>query len=143
MSREIKFRAWHNEYGNPMYEPYMSFSNNSLGLSMFFKSVEEEPCNVEVMQYTGLKDKNGVEIYEGDIVELFENKNGGLEVVFINAYVGGWCLSSHDCENVVSLGARKRDDIEVIGNIYETPELLSQLDEPKTKKGEKNEKSKA
>ncbi len=72
------------------------------------KNNEEE---FAFMQYTGLKDKNGKEIYEGDIVEHLIG--GTLEVKWLNH---GWTpfMSWHDVEHY-----------EIIGNIYENPELLA------------------
>ena len=74
------------------------------------------------MQFTGLQDKNGVDIYEGDLISLHDNQRGFTKVLFINAYVGGWLLVRNN--NECSLGARRREDLEVIGNIYQNPELL-------------------
>lgn len=79
--------------------------------------------NIELMQYTGLHDKTGKEIYEGDIVKvsdiiklgkiIFESRSFGVRVI------GG----KHD-NSFHSLMYVASDWIEVIGNIYENPELL-------------------
>ena len=116
MSREIKFRAWQN---NKMYFHELEKYLDGSGIYNQFVG-----CDKAIwMQYTGLKDKNGVEIYEGDIVRVCNNNNGFFEVIFINAYVGGWVLK-HKEERFLSLGARKTTDIEIIGNIHQNPELL-------------------
>jgi uncharacterized phage protein (TIGR01671 family) len=71
-------------------------------------------------QFTGLQDKNGVDIYEGDNIRVCDNKNGLLTVVFVNEYVGGWVLIHESTKNKLSLGARKSNTIEVIGNIHQS-----------------------
>ena len=121
--REIKFRVWDdvdNEIATFDPEDWpMETGNEKLGafLTNYF--------GCELMQFTGLTDKNGVDIYEDDLIELHENKNGCVQVCFKNAYVGGWVLAEDkELENYVSLGARASCDIEVIGNIHENPELL-------------------
>ena len=70
-------------------------------------------------QFTGLTDKNGVEIFEGDLLRVCDNNNGYLKVEFINAYVGGWVLTHETSDDKISLGARRQDEIEVIGNIHQ------------------------
>ena len=76
-----------------------------------------------LVQYTGLKDKNGIEIYEGDLIRVRANNSGLLQVEFVNAYVGGWVLTHHLVDEYVSLGARNQSEIEIVGNIYENPDL--------------------
>ena len=83
-------------------------------------SIHPEP-SYEVMQSTGLLDKNGVEIYEGDV--LGNGKpNIAIEV--------GWKYGSFTAGNLLRLGEMIGDpNIEVIGNIYANPELLTPLKE--------------
>ena len=81
---------------------------------------------IELMQSTGLKDKNGKEIFEGDIVRQVrtqpttENKTitGGVTML-----EGAWVIMN-DCEQVASYLWSETDENEVLGNIYENPELL-------------------
>ena len=102
MNREIKFRAF-DKHMNFMEEPRDIFEIPSSWDFDF----------VELMQFTGLKDKNGKEIYEGDIVKYYN-----ASVKSVEWYQGGFYLSG------VSHNPIDENDVEVIGNIYENPELL-------------------
>ena len=120
MNREFEFRAWLTEYNkmvniyswNILQEYFMCSEYDS----EFY--LDETP----IMQYTGLKDKNGKEIYEGDILfESFGEKY--YKVVFENGsfkaeFEGDFEEHSFDLIDVVAQGC------EVVGNIYENPELL-------------------
>jgi uncharacterized phage protein (TIGR01671 family) len=108
--REIKFRVWSRLTNNWVY-PVLDVTNN-----FYYKDNE----NRVFEQFTGLQDKNGVDIYEGDKIEVCNNKNGFLTVVFVNEYVGGWVLIHESTEHKLSLGARKQSEIEVIGNIHQS-----------------------
>lgn len=131
--RELKFRVWNSDIKQMEYFASPCFSlhgripageYDSDRYTRAFEPLAEHP-DWPIMQYTGLIDSNGVEIYEGDIVRLLGNDKGYLTVTFVNAYVGGWVLTTSRSEVYVSLGARKPSEVEVIGNIHENPELLS------------------
>lgn len=118
--REIKFRAWIiktqkmidvHEIIFPSYECKMSIG--SINVRPYW------PPEFKLMQYTALKDKNGVAIYEGDIVKYGEYKIVHGEVFFSPQLRFGIKLGVF----VESLYAF-RDTVEIIGNIYENPELL-------------------
>ena len=124
--REIKFRAWHKE------EKIMG---EVLGIDILHKEIffsnEDVDCyehtdfkDIELMQYTGLKDKNNKEIYEGDILSNGNNEKP-YKVIFENGsfraeFEEDFEEYSFDLIDVVAQGC------EIIGNIYENPELLGE-----------------
>lgn len=112
--REIKFRAWHKEVKRILFSKKQSH--------VF--SWEEEGQPVILMQYTGLKDKNGVEIFEGDIVEeKHETRKYNFTIEW----------DKYDCcfypkplnfkTELVKRMSSNYTEFEVIGNIYSNPEL--------------------
>ena len=107
--REIKFRAWWNDTGLPVED--------------FNDEYIIDACNDEVFtveQFTGLHDKNGKEIYEGDILE-----NPDYEETFIVEYHEGMAgYVGWGDDKIAGCYLITDDEIEVIGNIHENPELL-------------------
>lgn len=138
MSREIKFRAWVDEYncyfrqfsmmssGVGIEQPMIEITIPSGGHSDFKKWINSNFFTIE--QYTGLKDKNGVEIYEGDILKCHYQVN----TLAGSAYEKP-CKVEYD-ENLGFIPVQepidygevyaKGYDWEVVGNIHENPELL-------------------
>ena len=116
MNRELKFRVYIPDHEKLCYFNLTHFDYSDRYLSQHLYPVQ---------QYTGLKDKNGIEIYEGDIVKAtsdqYENENFVGKVIFDEGCFLTW-INKNDIRGVWS-----GEDIGVVGNIYETPELLNQL----------------
>ena len=130
--REIKFRAWHK--GKKIIGEV--FGIDILHKEIFFSN-EDVDCyehsdfkDIELMQYTGLYDKKGKEIYEGDIVKL--RANHGIGVIKYSDEWGAFIVEYIKPRPLAVLGMNYyKEDIEILGNIYENSELL----------GDKNEKN--
>lgn len=115
--KQLKFRAWEKSLKEiiPVYN--INFEAEMINTETAWRDFNE----VELMQYTGLKDKNGKEIYEGDIVNV--NYYGGtpryekVHFYTVGGFIGfhpftddGYHWPSHLCE--------------IVGNIYQNPELI-------------------
>lgn len=131
MNREIKFRAWDSNIKEIVEVVSVDLENEFIrGISQVENNVDLESSysfdEIELMQYAGLKDKNGTEIYEGDIVRLqsVDGMDYNAQIVFKD---GGFCAidGAIDDFSVSRYNLTIFDlEITVIGNIYENSELL-------------------
>ncbi len=135
MSREIKFRVWNGEVMSETFHPWEMKSDacggwmDSFGVGLWYEGCEAH--NLKWMQFTGLKDKNGREIYEGDVIEISGGYEGS-EVDPTKARVffkdGAFQTDFHNALIRIALPGNWL--VEVIGNIYENPELVQASSTP-------------
>ena len=130
--REIKFRAWVKEKKEIVNVEEIDFMNKVINyIDNDYENNRQEirgACfeDIELMEYTGLKDKNNKEIYEGDIVKL--RANHGIGVVKYSDEWGAFVVEYIKPRPLAVLGMNYyKEDIEVIGNIYENPELIKEV----------------
>lgn len=116
MNREIKFRAWEKELKEMIPIFSIDFEAKMVNRDRAWRMLSE----IELMQSTGLKDKNGKEIYEGDVVETYWKTEVVKFWEFENCEddygfyaVCGCIISQYD-----------KEETEVIWNVFENPELL-------------------
>lgn len=121
--REIKFRAWDKNKKIMIDDYYQDICKHYPAVKLgeyISKTVRAVGEYYETyMQYTGLKDKNGKEIYEDDVIE--EDSGLYYQIIFENGCFGYFNNPTRLCENSI-----EEYDIKIIGNIYENPELLKE-----------------
>ena len=143
--REIKFRAW-NKKRKRMYEVLHLHLDSFQGVWATVKGravindqdihIQIQPKDIEVMQWTGMHDKRETLIFEGDIVDFSVFDHNGSDTQYrgvVKFSSGQWVLwNSVDSEYYGSDGGfmlywvhQQDDGIEVIGNVYQNPELIN------------------
>ncbi|MCT7643880.1 YopX family protein [Aliarcobacter butzleri] len=140
--REIKFRCWFPKMGrfldksDDILDGLINLSNGKRVFNIddyLNKEIREidyfSDDGYVLNQYTGLKDKNGVEIYEGDVLEAFDilGEREIYPVIFIDGAFMGKRLDDEEFPYFYLFANKSLSETyRVIGNIYENPELLEQ-----------------
>ena len=125
-----EFRAW-TEEGKAMYYGVYPFKDDTLLLSYDEIAFDEVPASDFIlMQSTGLLDKNGNKIFEGDIVKYKAGGDTFTEEVAHDKNLAGFGVKDADANIIFTFGELAEEiglsSLEVVGNIYENPELLGE-----------------
>lgn len=133
-NREIKFRVFDKGENKMEFVGAIDWTDNekiitcnTISTKHYSYQEGEEEDDFVIMQYTGLKDKNKVEIYEGDIVET--NFVGGLlKVGVVEMYNGEYVIRQKSLVQSIPRLINNKWTLEVIGNIHESKHLLDNTD---------------
>jgi len=118
--REIKFRAWDKKRNK--WASRDNIQVNGVGIIGWQFGYEYQMCShtdFDLMLSTGLKDKNGKEIYEGDILSMHKGQYNSQVIYDTDQFVADH-IGNGGSESITTW----IEDCEIIGNIYENPELL-------------------
>jgi uncharacterized phage protein (TIGR01671 family) len=137
MSNRFKFRVWDKDRNRMYFSDFMTTYENEFGYSVLECEFDYHACNdgfgknIVIQQFTGLKDKKGNDIYEGDIV--LENMTEEMAAEGVTSSIGqiifaaGTFMIDSDgplWEHTFSLTPDILEDYIVVGNIFENRELL-------------------
>ena len=140
--REIKFRAWDKKKKKMVYPSRLFGHNAGIPSKLYATEVRDKEGffysitknQIILMQCTGLKDKHGKEIYEGDIVKIIysTSRMNTPEIIveqvkFVNgAFMPFYWLREHENYEIDNL-INVTKNIQVVGNVFENPELLRKV----------------
>lgn len=134
MSREVKFRIWDKTSNRMLYQDDFERveldTKNKMVSLVRSETIEssyvldyEDGIEAEIMQYTGLKDKNGKKVYEDDIIQ-YSHKAVGMILRKVRMKYGMWGIEGIVKGTQIHFANILESEYEVIGNIHENPELL-------------------
>ncbi|MDK0595790.1 YopX family protein [Clostridium perfringens] len=134
MSREVKFRIWDKTSNRMLYQDDFERveldTKNKMVSLVRSETIEssyvldyEDGIEAEIMQYTGLKDKNGKKVYEDDIIQ-YSHKAVGMILRKVRMKYGMWGIEGIVKGTQIPFANILESEYEVIGNIHENPELL-------------------
>ena len=115
--REIKLRAWDSYHQKMVYPSGEDMTDKVTSASLL--AAFNDGGMEDIMQFTGLKDSKGKEVYEGDIVEWFRGSGKDKDRIIET-------IEIPDVFYKMSDGAWSTEQTKIIGNIYENPKLLTQ-----------------
>lgn len=124
--RQRKYRAWNKEQEQMLYEGWTETRNGCSIYSSKTSFFMSEGENLIIMDWAGLVDKKEVDIFEGDIIATVRHREKSNQKIEVVIFENGAFCAKCDSDVTIPLLYHNSTEIEVLGNIHQTPELLNQ-----------------